>query len=284
MWPIEVQGHRFLAAAILEAGPLLFSDWTGDEPYLWFVPAMDSSRRYVEDGHDAAYASSLLRLFRPDLFAQICSRNGPPLLNEEWYAAEEIYRTHIHTPRALAATKMAAIHKRMTVALANGDLVSVTRTDGKFRAIPPDHWVDESISYARFLESQMDPSRPNIQNWPTALSQIPPFASRPTLVPGNDWIFVTAASLEAFLNSLKASSKSPPIQTRHYTDDAIDAELKKLYAEVAASGVERPVRDGPGGVVDLMRQRLPGVPVDQVKARYTQTRPPEWKQGKRSVH
>ncbi|RWO54143.1 hypothetical protein [Mesorhizobium sp.] len=281
MWPIEVQGHVLLATAVLEVGRLLFPDWSGDEPSLWFVPALDGSRPYFADGHDAIYAGCLLAQYRPELFAQICSRKASRLLPEDWFAAEEIYRTHIEAPRALATKKMMAIHRRMTAALANGELASATRTEGRFCLIPPAHWVDESVAYARFIESQMDPTRPDIQNWPT-IYQTPPFASRPTLVPGNDWIFVTRASLQAFLAALGDGRHKDRRETRYYPDERIDAELKSIYDQIVAGTIEQPADRA--ALVDLMCTILEGVQKDTVKKRFAQTRPSWWKQGPKTTH
>lgn len=228
MWPLEVQGNVFLATAILEVGSALFEDWTGDEPALWFLPALDGQRPYHAFGFDAEYAGSLLAKHRPDVFEEICKRNGPPLSDDEWLVAAEIYRLHIEAPRATAAKKMATIHKRMTEALANGKLSSATRTNGGFNPIPPSHWIDEGVAYARFLESQMDPSRPTIQNWPS-INEVPPFAERATLVPGNEWIFVTRESLDHFKQQL-ASTGRVTRETKPFSDKAIRAGFAEFMA------------------------------------------------------
>ncbi|TIP25684.1 MAG: hypothetical protein E5X67_23805 [Mesorhizobium sp.] len=287
--PLDTGSHVLLANAMLQSGAAMFGEaWHGDELYRAHLPILMPQLPKWADGADADYALELVTIFRPEALAVEAGaprdKYSNPLTPDEWKAAEELYEIH-EKGRNLLSIKMAhTIRRTMTRALIDGVLVSATRDRGEYREITARHWNDEPATVWRFIESQMYPADPWKENWPTALEELTRRKAPPALVPGNAWLFVTRASLLPFLEERKVANKPPPAATRYYSDKAIDDELKTLYSEYADNLAERPVRDGPGGVLDLMRQRLEGVQIDRVKERYTITKPADWKQGRRSVH
>lgn len=215
LWPIEAQGHTFLANAILSVGRVLFGDkWNDDIPRMSMLPIFHRHRPLVTDGFDATYAVGLLRQHRPGSLSSH-TKVGPPLSPDEWKAAFEVYETYERARNAQANEWMFQhILPRMTVALADGALRAACRIGSEFRSVDPSAWIDERASYPRFLESQMNMEKPDVQQWPGIYEQL--LSAHPReLLDGNSWIFLTRESLQGYLKALGApadeghSSQSP---------------------------------------------------------------------------
>lgn len=202
LWPIEAQGYTFLANAILSVGRTLFGDrWDDDIPRMSMLPIFHMARPLVTDGFDATYAVGLLRQYRPAALSSP-AKVGPPLSPDEWKAAFEVYETYERARNSQANEWMFQhILPRMTVALADGVLRAVCRIGTEFRTVEGSAWVDERVSYPRFLESQMNIERPEVQRWPGIYEQVLS-AHPPELLDGNSWIFLTRESLQGYLKAL----------------------------------------------------------------------------------
>lgn len=205
LWPLETRGHVFLANAVLQVGKALFGDeWDDDIPRRSMLPAFKPTNPIVTDGFDAAYALGLLRQYRPQVLSS--PQKLPPLSPAEWGAAFEIYRLHEHDRNARASEYMfRGVLPRMTVALADGALRAACRIGNEYRAVNADLWIDEAASYPRFVESQMNLDRPEIQRMPDIYEQVLSPLPR-ELLEGNSWIFVTGESLQSYLKTLGSSS------------------------------------------------------------------------------
>lgn len=202
LWPIEAQGHTFLGNAILSVGRVLFGDkWDDDIPRMSMLPIFHRRRPLVTDGFDATYAVGLLRQHSPGSLSSH-TKVGPPLSPDEWKAAFEVYETYERARNAQANEWMFRhILPRMTVALADGVLRAVCRIGTEFRSVEARAWIDERASYPRFLESQMNIEKPDVQQWPGIYEQVLS-AHPPELLDGNSWIFLTRESLHGYLKTV----------------------------------------------------------------------------------
>lgn len=66
--------------------------------------------------------------------------------------------------------------------------------------------------------------------------------------------------------------------TKAYKQERVDAELKKLFAEIESGTIAWPSREE---AIDLLCSRLPGLGKDVAKRRFSATRPSWWKPGPR---
>ncbi|TIQ35993.1 MAG: hypothetical protein E5X48_11245 [Mesorhizobium sp.] len=227
LWPLETRGHVFLANAILQVGEALFGEgWDDDIPRRSMLPPLIPSHPIVTDGFDAAYALGLLRQYRPHVLSS--PHKPAPLSPDEWRAAFEVYKLHEHDRNARASEYMfRGVLPRMTVALADGDLRAVCRIGSEYRPVNADLWIDEGASYPRFVESQMNLDRPDIQQLPALYEQVSSPLPR-ELLDGNSWIFITGDSLQAYLKLLGGSSLEDPADAGQRKKPLPEGLLTKL--------------------------------------------------------
>jgi hypothetical protein len=204
LWPQQVQGQVLLAQAVLTTGQALFGkEWDALVPMRSMLPTLlprPDVTPFVRDGFAAECALGLIRQYRPAALRE--GVVAPPLTEQEWHVAFELYAEH-QWPAFQRATAMMSQHilPRMMAALANGLLVASCRIGSRFVPIHRDAWIDEKLACPRFVESQMNPSDPDKNIYPTLWSAVfdrPP----PELLPGNAWVFVTAESLQSFISQL----------------------------------------------------------------------------------
>ncbi|MER8531688.1 hypothetical protein NKH61_10620 [Mesorhizobium sp. M1005] len=235
LWPIEARGHIFLGNAILQVGRALFGDrWDDDIPRQSMLPVLIPPNPIVTDGFDQDYAFGLLRRYRPQALSSP-QKMAPPLSPDEWRAAFEVYRLREHDRNARASEYMfRGVLPHMTVALANEALRAVCRIGNEYRPVSPDFWVDEGASYPRFVESQMNLDRPDIQQLPNLHEQLSSSLPR-ELLDSNSWIFLTGDSLQKYLKVLGADG--PHVSANGNKKPLPDGFLTKLifFAETLLS-------------------------------------------------
>lgn len=198
-WPIEPRGYTFLGRAVHLVGEALFSDWTGDEPAEFHLPALESGEFHEASENERIFARAILR--KHDA-AALRDGEHAELSNTEWERALELYCIHVLPNIMAARRKFGVLMRTIIEAAAHQKLVMATRNSiGLPVASPPAEWTTE-WAYPRFAECQMNPLAPFVNMHPRILfgARLP--GDRMDRIPGNQWIFVETESLEALLSSL----------------------------------------------------------------------------------
>jgi len=274
-WPIEPRGYTFLGHAVHRVGAALFSGWTGDEPVDFHLPILEGVSLQEASYNKRGFAKAILRQF------DTAEVDDETLVysEDEWDRAVKLFATHLVPQIKTAINRMSAVMRTMIEGAAQQNLHMVTRSKfGLPLASPPNEWATE-WAYSRFSECQMNPAAPFANMQPPSLRgpQLP--RGQIDLIPGNEWLFVETASLQAFLAEIasdRAASADKPERLPAIIKGDIKALLRDIIQKWREGGEALELQVGKSQFTELATNKIAGAKPRWATDIWLENRPDEW--------